>query len=228
MWWSCDAGGGRVHDGRGSSDRGCRYLHPEAQGFSPDALIASAWVLPRQADDQLLDLLVQRRPPRFTTRTGPCAGDQPPMAAQQGLGLDEEPRPASPRQRTADRGEQRPIGGLQPGSWSLAAEHGELVTRMDLQVLGGVAAGRAGRGARWSGTTSGRQVVAAPGWPPRWGSGGATVASQGRCEPPSLWALSEYLHLTGCTTGTGSSSIIREPSDRDPDAAARWPPILGR
>jgi hypothetical protein len=45
----------------------------------------------------------------------------------------------------ADRCELRPIGGLQPGSWSLAAEHGELVAQeQDLEVLGGVTAGELG------------------------------------------------------------------------------------
>jgi hypothetical protein len=111
----------------GSADRGCRYLHPDTQQFPLDALVAAARVLPRQADDQLLELLVERRPPRSTTRVGSCAGDQPPVPAQKGLGPDQA-RPASPRQRAADRGQQGPIGGLQPGSWSLAAEHGELVT----------------------------------------------------------------------------------------------------
>jgi hypothetical protein len=40
-------------------------------------------------------------------------------------------------------------------------------------------------------------------------SGDATVASRGRCEPPSSWALSEYLHPTG-----QSAAVF----------AADWPP----
>jgi hypothetical protein len=129
----------------GSSDRGCRDPPPKAQGFSPDALIAPARVLPRQADDQLLDLLVERRPPRSTTRVGPCVGDQPPVPAQQGLGPDEEARPARPRQHPADGGEQGPVGRLQLGSGSLAVEDGELMVQdKDLKILGGITAGELG------------------------------------------------------------------------------------
>jgi hypothetical protein len=65
------------------------------------------------------------------------------MPAQQGLGLDEEARPVSPGQDAADRSEQRPVGRIEPGSFGLAAQHGQLVTeRQDLQVLGGIAAGQ--------------------------------------------------------------------------------------
>jgi hypothetical protein len=127
------------------ADRGGRHLDAEALGFALDALIAPARVLPRQADDQLLDLPVERRPPRSTTRVGPCAGDQPPVPAQQRLGPDEEARPARPRQDTADGGEQGPVGRFELWSWSLAAEHGELMTQdKDLQILGGIATGELG------------------------------------------------------------------------------------
>jgi len=67
------------------------------------------------------------------------------VPAQQGLGPDQEARPARPRQDTADRGEQRPIVGPQPGTWSLSAEHGELMTQdKDLKILGGVTAAELG------------------------------------------------------------------------------------
>jgi hypothetical protein len=118
---------------------------PQAQQVPLDALIAPARVLPPQADDQLLDLLAERRPPRSTTRVGPCAGDQAAVPAHQGVWPDEEAGSARPRQDTADGGEQGPVGGLQPGLWSLAAEHGELMTQdKDLKVLGGIAAGELG------------------------------------------------------------------------------------
>jgi hypothetical protein len=119
---------------------------PEAQQLPLDALIAPARVLPRQADDQLLDLLVERRPPRSTTRVSPCAHDQPPVPAHQGLGPDQEARPASPRQDTADRGEQGPVGRFELRSGSLAVEDGELMAQdKDLKILGGVAAGELGQ-----------------------------------------------------------------------------------
>jgi hypothetical protein len=40
-------------------------------------------------------------------------------------------------------GEHRAVGRIEPGSFGLAAQHGQLVTeRQDLQVLGGIAAGQ--------------------------------------------------------------------------------------
>jgi hypothetical protein len=64
------------------------------------------------------------------------------MPAQQRIRLDQEARSAVAWQDTADRGEQRPVGGLEPGSWDLAAKDGELVAQhQDLKVFGGVAAG---------------------------------------------------------------------------------------
>jgi hypothetical protein len=65
------------------------------------------------------------------------------MPAQQGVWLDDEAGPAGSGQRAADRGEQGAVGGLELGTWRLAAEHGELVAQdKDLQVLGGVTAGQ--------------------------------------------------------------------------------------
>ena len=76
-------------------------------------------------------------------RVGPGAGDQAPVPAQQPLRGDEEAGPAGSGQDTADRGKQGAVGGLEPGAWGLAAEHGELVAEhQDLQVLGGLAAGQ--------------------------------------------------------------------------------------
>jgi hypothetical protein len=156
-----------VEDG---ANRGCRDLYPEAQHFSLDALVAPARVLPRQADDQLLDVLVERGSPGSASWVGPGARDEAAVLAQQGPRLDEEAGPASPRQRAADRSQQGPIGRLQPGTWSLAAEHGELVAQdKDLKVLGGVTAGELGE--ELDGAAQ-RQVGKSwqhRGWPPRWG-----------------------------------------------------------
>ena len=58
------------------------------------------------------------------------------MPAQQGLGFDEEARPVSPGQDTADRSEQRPVGRFEPGACDLAAEHGELVTQHQGDLCG--------------------------------------------------------------------------------------------
>jgi hypothetical protein len=123
------------------TDRGCRDSHAKPLEFALDALITPARILAGQADDQLLDVGIQLRPARCKMRIGPGTCDQPPVPAQQRLGLDEEAGPAGPGQRTAEGGEQRPVGGLQRRSWDLAAEHAELVTQDEkFQVLGGVAA----------------------------------------------------------------------------------------
>jgi hypothetical protein len=75
-------------------------------------------------------------------RGGPTAGNQAPVPAQQRLGLDEEAGPAGPGRHPADRGQQRPVSGLQPGTWGLPPQHGQLMAEdEELQVLGGVAAG---------------------------------------------------------------------------------------
>src|SRR5215216_6022030 len=67
------------------------------------------------------------------------------MPTQPRVGLHEEARPASSREDAADRGEQRPIGRLQLGTWDLSTQDGELVAQHeDLQVLGGAATGEEG------------------------------------------------------------------------------------
>jgi hypothetical protein len=45
------------------ADRGCRDPHAEPEQLALDALVAPARVVPGQADDQLLQLLVQWRRP---------------------------------------------------------------------------------------------------------------------------------------------------------------------
>ncbi|HEU0128805.1 MAG TPA: hypothetical protein VFQ48_09395 [Pseudonocardiaceae bacterium] len=49
------------------------------------------------------------------------------MPTQQHVGLHQEAGPAGSREDAADRGEQRPIGRLQLGTWDLSAQDGELV-----------------------------------------------------------------------------------------------------
>jgi hypothetical protein len=125
------------------ADRGRRDPGTKAEQLALDALVAPGRVLPGQSHDQLLDLLVQRWPAHFPARVGPRPGDQPPMPPQQRLRPDEEARPAGPRENTAEHGQQRPIGRLQPGARGLAVQHGQLMAEhQDLQVLGGVAAGQ--------------------------------------------------------------------------------------
>jgi len=123
-------------------DCGGRDVHAKPQEFALEALVAPARVLGGQTDDQLLHLLIQRRPACLAMRVGPRAGDQAAMPAPQGVRGDQEARPAVAWQDAADCGEQGAVGGFQPGSWELASQDGELLAQdQDLQVLGGVAAG---------------------------------------------------------------------------------------
>jgi hypothetical protein len=63
------------------------------------------------------------------------------VPAQQRLRLHEEARPAGLGQHAADRGQQGTVGGLQPESWDLAAQDGELVAQhQNLKVLGAITA----------------------------------------------------------------------------------------
>jgi hypothetical protein len=127
------------------SDRSGRDVHTKPLQLALDPLIAPARIFPGQPDDQLLYIWVQRRPPGLAVRVGPCAGDQPPVPAQQRVGLHEKARPAFSGQRAAEGGEQGPVGGLQPGTWGVPTQGGELVAQdEDLQVLAGVAAAEQG------------------------------------------------------------------------------------
>jgi hypothetical protein len=69
------------------------------RGFSP------AWVLPSQANDQLLHLLIYRWSAGLVVRVGPGAGDQVSVPTQQRLRCDEEAGPAGSEQDAADRGQ---------------------------------------------------------------------------------------------------------------------------
>jgi len=77
----------------GGADRGCRDLHPEAQQFSLDALVTPPGILLGQADDQLLDVVVQRWSSGLV-RVGPGTGDEASVPTQHRLRPDEETRPA--------------------------------------------------------------------------------------------------------------------------------------
>jgi len=72
------------------ADRGGRDLHAEAEQFALDPLVAPAGVLGGQANDQLLQVLVERRAASTTVGIGPLAGDQAAVPAQQRLRLDDE------------------------------------------------------------------------------------------------------------------------------------------
>jgi hypothetical protein len=115
---------------QGRADRGRRGLHAKLLKLTFDALVSPAGVLLGQADDQLLDILVERWPPLSPASVGPGAGDEVAVPAQERLRLHEEARPAGPRQCPADGGKEGAVGGLKPGTCDLAAQHRELVARI--------------------------------------------------------------------------------------------------
>jgi hypothetical protein len=166
-----------------------------------------ARVLPGQADDQLLQLLVERGSPGSAVRVGPGAGDQPPVPAQQRLRPDEEARPAGSGQRTADGGEHSAVGRFESGSWGLAAQHsragdGAPGSPSPWQHHRGPAAPAAG----WSGTGSGRRGSTARSGPPsrRWRR--HTTAPH-MVRTASSQALTEFAHPTGCGWSRGRSGL---------------------
>jgi hypothetical protein len=71
-------------------DRGGGDLYAELEQLALDALVAPARILRRQLDDQLLQVRGQWRPAGLAVGVGLRAGDQPPVPAQQRVGLDEE------------------------------------------------------------------------------------------------------------------------------------------
>jgi len=69
----------------------------------------------------------ERRTTDSTVRLGPFAGDQPLVPPQDRVRRHQEDRPASARKRAAQRREERSIGGMELGSFDLAAQHTDLV-----------------------------------------------------------------------------------------------------
>jgi hypothetical protein len=149
------------------ADRGCRDPYAEPEQLAVDALAARAWVLLGQADDQLLQLLVEWGSPGSAVRVGPGAGDQLPVPAQQVSGLTK-------KQDQRDRGKARLMAA------SIARSAGSNLGRGSggaARPAGDGAPGSPGpwrrrrgsvaRAAGWSGTASGRRGSTACGGSPR-------------------------------------------------------------
>jgi hypothetical protein len=72
---------------QGRPDRGGRDLDAQPEELALDALVALARVLSGKADDQLLDVLIERWTPTPAAGIGPGVGDQAAVPAQQSLGV---------------------------------------------------------------------------------------------------------------------------------------------
>jgi hypothetical protein len=166
---------------------GSSWPTPECQGATTrrGSVGSPPWVLAGKPDDELLEVVGERRPSRAGARVSPAPADQAPVPAQQRLGPHEEARPAASRRHLADRGQQRPVSGLQPGTCGLATQHGRVVAEhQDLEVLGSIAAGQQhqqlDRAAQ--GQVGELRQHAADSEPV---SGGATPPRRPRCELPA-------------------------------------------
>jgi hypothetical protein len=82
---------------QGGADGGGRDLDAQPEQLALDALVAPARILVSEADDQLLEVVVQRWSPVAATREGPRSCDHATVPAEQCLRLDQEARPAGSR-----------------------------------------------------------------------------------------------------------------------------------
>ena len=99
-----------------------------------------------QAQHQLADLLVDRRPARPRTWIRPPPGDQLPVPSQQRGRGDEERRPPRTRQQPRQRRQHHPISRLQIGAVHLTPQHRHLVAQhQQLDVLRPTVPGKLGQ-----------------------------------------------------------------------------------
>src|SRR5215218_10682064 len=119
----CSAPGRRVKTvgAQNPPDRAGRHPTPEPQELAVDPLVAPPRILASKPHDQLLRLVGYRRPSVGGGGVGPATGHHAPVPAQQRLGPHKKHRPARPWEQAAQRRKQRTVGGLQAGSWMLAA-----------------------------------------------------------------------------------------------------------
>jgi len=111
------------------ADCGGRRLDAKPQQLALDALVAPPRIVLCEADDQLLDVVVQRWSAVAMTRECSRSGDQAAVPMQQRLGLDEEAGPAGSGQHATDRSQQGAVRGLELRSWDLAPKDAELVAQ---------------------------------------------------------------------------------------------------
>ncbi len=118
------------------SARGRRDRDAQTLEFSDDTSVAPVRVLVAEPQDQRAQRRLERRPSRSPVRIRPAAGEELTVPAHQRLGLDREARPGDPRQRAAQRRQQRPISPRQLRLSSLPTEHRKFMAQhQDLELL---------------------------------------------------------------------------------------------
>ena len=109
----------------------------ELEQLALDPLVSPAVVLGGEPLDQRGDLGAEWRP-SCPVRVGPLAGDEAAVPTQDGAGGDQPAHPQVRRQEPDQRGEDRPVGPVEPGPRIGPAQHGDLVPQHEqLGVLGG-------------------------------------------------------------------------------------------
>jgi hypothetical protein len=109
----------------------------EFQQLALDSLVSPAVVLGGEQFDQRGDLGADRRP-SCPVGVDPLAGDQAAVPPQDSAGRDQPVHPQLYRRERDQRGEDRPVGPVEPRSAISAAHHGDLVPQHEqLGVLGG-------------------------------------------------------------------------------------------
>jgi hypothetical protein len=114
-----------------------RDSDPQALEFADDPSVSPVRVLAAEPQDQRAQRRLEWRPTGSPVRIRPAASDQLTMPAQQRLGLDREAaRPGNPRQRAAQRRQQRPISPRQLRLPSLPTKKREFMAQhQDLELL---------------------------------------------------------------------------------------------
>ncbi len=119
------------------ADSRCADPVAELEQLALDPLVPPAVVLGGKPLHERGDLGAARRP-SCPVGVGPLAGDQAAVPAQDGAGCDQPMRSQVYRQEPDQRGEDRAVGPVQPGSGIGPAQYGDLVPQDEqLGVLGG-------------------------------------------------------------------------------------------
>jgi hypothetical protein len=129
---------GRPNRRRGDPD-------PELHQLPADPLVAPPRVLPAEADDEVADLGLDRRPAGMSTLlVCPLPPHELPVPAEQGLRPDDERRPSIPGDRPARSRQQEPVEAVERRALHLPLQHLHLVPehqQLDLSLFGRASSG---------------------------------------------------------------------------------------
>jgi len=108
------------------ADRRCADPMAELEQLALDSLVSPAVVLGGDPLDERGDLGADWRPSR-PVGVGPLAGDQAAVPPQDGARGDQPVRSQRSREQPDQRGEDRPLGPVQPGPRMGPAQYGDLM-----------------------------------------------------------------------------------------------------